>query len=124
MKLQRALITGGGTGIGRGLALALVRRGCAVALAGRRADVLASTASAINMTGGRAVALPIDLSEPLVAANLVEQTREALDGPLDVLVNNAGVMAPGRFETLTPEFIQQAVNVNLTVAMTLTRAAL
>ncbi len=122
--MRRALVTGGGTGIGRGIALALARRGYSVAIAGRRADRLAAAVSEIAAGGGQAVALPIDLSQPQAADDLVERTRHALGGSLDVLVNNAGVMLPGRLERLAPQALQQVMHVNLIAPILLTQAAL
>jgi short-subunit dehydrogenase len=121
---KRALVTGGGTGIGRGIALALARRGFVLGLAGRRTDVLASTAAEITASGGEATALPVDLAEPQAGIELIERARFALDGRLDLLVNNAGVMLPGRFEHFSPQLLQQSLQVNLAAPMLLTQAAL
>lgn len=122
--MHNALITGGGTGIGRGIALALAQRGYAVALAGRRADVLAATAAEITTNGGHAVSLPIDLAQPQAVPELIERTHAALRGQLQVLVNNAGVMLPGRLDAHSPGALQQALQVNLAAPLLLTQAAL
>jgi len=122
--MQRALVTGGGTGIGRGIALALSQRGWAVALAGRRLAPLADVVKEIEVNGGRAAALTVDLAQVEACLNLVERARQALEGELDGLVNNAGVMLPGRLERLAAADLQQAVQVNLTAPLLLTRAAL
>ncbi|WP_232665292.1 SDR family oxidoreductase [Pseudonocardia sp. TRM90224] len=90
-----ALVTGGGTGIGRAAALALAAAGADVAVWGRRPEPLTETAKLVEHAGGRCVALPCDVREP-------DEVRAALDtvvdrlGDVDVLVNNAGgqFMAP------------------------------
>jgi len=85
---QVALVTGGGTGLGKATALELARCGATVAIAGRRADVLEQAASEIGQIG-EADWIPGDVREPDDAARLVRAVLERL-GRLDVLVNNAG----------------------------------
>ena len=87
---QAALVTGGGTGLGKATALELARCGARVTIAGRRAEVLEEAAAEIaELTGGEIEALAGDVREPADARRLV---REALEraGRLDLLVNNAG----------------------------------
>jgi citronellol/citronellal dehydrogenase len=87
---QAALVTGGGTGLGKATALELARCGARVTIAGRRAEVLEQAAAEIaELTGGEIEALAGDVREPADARRLV---REALEraGRLDLLVNNAG----------------------------------
>jgi NAD(P)-dependent dehydrogenase (short-subunit alcohol dehydrogenase family) len=84
-----AVITGGGTGIGRGTALVLARHGADVVLAARRSEPLESTAKEIEALGRRALALSTDVTQPDQCRRLVETTLREL-GRLDVLVNNAG----------------------------------
>jgi NAD(P)-dependent dehydrogenase (short-subunit alcohol dehydrogenase family) len=81
-----ALITGGGTGIGRGIALAFAAAGAKVAVAGRRAEPLRAVADEL---GDRGIAVAGDVSRPGEAARLVAEVTRAFGG-LDVLVNNAG----------------------------------
>ncbi|HEY7125480.1 MAG TPA: SDR family NAD(P)-dependent oxidoreductase [Ktedonobacterales bacterium] len=118
-----ALVTGGGTGIGRGIALALARRGMDVALVGRRAAPLEAVAQEVSALGARGVALPTDVTVASERAALIERVHAAL-GLLDLLVNNAGMMAGGDLVTLSAEEIEQAVALNLTAPMDLTRLAL
>ena len=84
-----AIVTGGGTGIGRGVALVLAEHGADVALAGRRAELLETTAKDVETLGRRALALPTDVTEPGQCARLVDATLREL-GRVDILVNNAG----------------------------------
>ena len=86
-----ALVTGGGTGIGRATALALASDGMAVVIAGRRPEPLQEVAAEIEAAGGRAVAASGDLSVPDDAASAVNGAVEAFGG-LHVVVNNAGTI--------------------------------
>ena len=118
-----ALVTGGGTGIGRGVALALARRGIQVALAGRRPEPLADAARELAAAGGRAVALPADLRQPAERAALLDRVQAQL-GPLDILVNNAGVLVGGPLDTLAGTDVEDMVAVNLAAPIDLVRLAL
>jgi NAD(P)-dependent dehydrogenase (short-subunit alcohol dehydrogenase family) len=84
-----AVITGGGTGIGRGAALVLAEHGADVVLAGRRPDPLESTAKEVLAMGRRGLAVPTDVTTAEACRELVETTIEEF-GRLDVLVNCAG----------------------------------
>jgi NAD(P)-dependent dehydrogenase (short-subunit alcohol dehydrogenase family) len=84
-----AVITGGGTGIGRGSALVLAEHGADVVLAGRRPDPLESTAKEVMALGRRAVAIPTDVTSAEACHRLVDTTIAEF-GRLDVLVNCAG----------------------------------
>ena len=86
-----ALITGGGTGIGRATALAMAADGVAVVLAGRRPEPLEAVAAEVEAMGGRALAVPGDLAVADDAARAVSSAVEAF-GALHVVVNNAGVI--------------------------------
>jgi NAD(P)-dependent dehydrogenase (short-subunit alcohol dehydrogenase family) len=86
---QVAIVTGGGSGIGRAIADAFAGAGAAVVVAGRRPDPLEETVAAIEEQGGRAVAAPTDVTDVGQAEALVERAV-ATFGTLDVLVNNAG----------------------------------
>ena len=84
-----AIVTGGGQGLGRAIALRLARDGASVAIAQRSPEPLERTAAEIRAAGGEAIAVPTDLCEPAQIAALATAVRERL-GPIDVLVNNAG----------------------------------
>jgi NAD(P)-dependent dehydrogenase (short-subunit alcohol dehydrogenase family) len=118
-----AIVTGAGSGIGRAVALALLREGYSVALASRRPDALAETAARAGAAAARAVAVPTDVTEPASVAELFAKTQEAF-GRLDLLFNNAGTGAPPvPLDKLTPEQWRKVVDVNLTGAFLCTREA-
>ena len=118
-----ALVTGAGTGIGQQVALALLKEGYAVVLAGRRGELLEATALAGQALSGRALAVPTDVSDPAAVQALFARTRETF-GRLDLLFNNAGVSAPSvPLEDLTYEQWQRVVAVNLTGTFLCTQAA-
>jgi NAD(P)-dependent dehydrogenase (short-subunit alcohol dehydrogenase family) len=85
-----AIVTGGGTGIGRGIALALAREGARVTVCGRRMDPLQETAQILNNTAGAGLAIQADVSGVDDVQRLVEATVAKFGG-VDILVNNAGV---------------------------------
>jgi NAD(P)-dependent dehydrogenase (short-subunit alcohol dehydrogenase family) len=108
-----ALVTGAGSGIGKAAALALLRDGHRVALAGRRREKLEATA-AESGAGDRALAIPADVSDSESVKALFAATVAAF-GRLDVLFNNAGRGAPPvPLEDITDEEWRQVVDVNLT----------
>ncbi|MGH3720061.1 MAG: SDR family NAD(P)-dependent oxidoreductase [Pseudonocardiaceae bacterium] len=88
-----ALVTGGGRGIGRVLALALADAGAAVGLIARSTEQLAESARLIEAAGGVVAEVSADLADPDSAAIAVEKLRSEL-GPVDLLVNNAGISGP------------------------------
>jgi NAD(P)-dependent dehydrogenase (short-subunit alcohol dehydrogenase family) len=88
-----ALVTGGGHGIGRAIALRFAREGAAVAICGTAREPLDATAREIADAGGRARARVADVAEEAAVAELVAETVQAFGG-LDILVNNAGIAGP------------------------------
>ncbi|UUZ69082.1 SDR family oxidoreductase [Polaromonas sp. P1(28)-13] len=107
-----ALVTGAGTGIGRAVALALLREGYRVVLVGRRIEPL----NAVAKESGTDRALPVaaDVSQPDSVAALFAKTKEVF-GRLDLLFNNAGVSGIGvNFEDIAFEQWQNIVDINLT----------
>jgi NADP-dependent 3-hydroxy acid dehydrogenase YdfG len=89
-----ALVVGASSGIGEATAVALAVAGAAVALSARRADRLRELARRIEVTGGKALALPGDVTDEAVAKSVVARTLERF-GRLDILVNSAGVIQAG-----------------------------
>ena len=111
---KAAIITGAGTGIGKRSALALLKDGWSVALAGRRAELLEKTREEAGEKGKNAIMVRTDVGDPEAVRELFARTKEAF-WRLDVLFNNAGVGAPGRpLEDLTYEQWKTVVDANLT----------
>ncbi len=90
LKDKVALVTGGGTGIGRATALVFAKEGAKVAVTGRRKEPLEETVSEIESSGRQAIVVQGDVSVAKDAAEMVNKTVKAF-GRLDILVNNAGV---------------------------------
>ena len=118
-----AIVTGAGRGIGRATALAFARHGMAVALASRRPADLMAVEAEIQEIGGRALALPTDVSVTAEVEHLVEETERAL-GDIDVLVNNAGVVERSPVVATSDESWDRVLDVNLKGAFLCTRAVL
>lgn len=119
-----AIITGAGSGIGRYSALALLKDGWHVALSGRRVEPLDETVAMAGPDGGRALAIPSDVSTKDGVTKLF-QTYKAQWSRLDMLFNNAGRGAPPvPMEELTLEQWQDVVDVNLTGAFLCTQEAI
>ena len=118
-----AIVTGAGSGIGRATALALLKDGWKIALAGRRADALEATRSAAGELAGNAIAVPTDATDPAAVKALFAATREAF-GRLDLLFNNAGTGAPAiPLEDLSVEQWKSVVDINLTAVFLCTQEA-
>ena len=109
-----AIVTGAGSGIGRSVALAFLKDGYRVALAGRRRDMLEETAK-LSAAGERALVVPTDVTDAKAIGALFAAAKASF-GRLDVLFNNAGIGTPGKIllEDLTLEQWQAVVNTNLT----------
>ncbi len=86
---QVAIVTGGGTGIGRAIALELAGCGARIAICGRRPDPIAAVAAEIKSAGGTCFSMPCDIRDAQQIAAFVAATKSAL-GQIDILVNNAG----------------------------------
>jgi len=118
-----AIVTGAGTGIGKHSALALLKEGYAVALAGRRKVLLEAAAAEGKATGSPTLVVPTDVGDPASVRALFARTREAF-GRLDLLFNNAGIGAPPvPLEELPFEKWKAVVDINLTGAFLCTQEA-
>ena len=118
-----ALVTGGGSGIGRAVAIALAREGYSVAVAGRRQETLEATAAEGSAIGARILTVPADVSDPSSVKSLFSTVQEAF-GRLDLLFNNAGLGAPPvPLEQLTYEQWRSVVDTNLSGAFLCTQQA-
>src|SRR5580698_10254022 len=109
-----AVVTGAGSGLGRGIALALLAAGWQVALAGRQAEALEATARAWTGPADAALAVPADVTSPASVAALFDRIGDRW-GRLDLLVNNAGVFGPaGPVDAIDLAGWQAVVDTNLT----------
>jgi NAD(P)-dependent dehydrogenase (short-subunit alcohol dehydrogenase family) len=118
-----AVVTGAGTGIGRGVALALARTGYSVVLAGRRREPLEETALHASAVGATTLVLPTDITDRDAVQTMFARTKEIF-GRLDLLFNNAGIAARGvPIEELTIAEWQAVVDVNLTGTFLCTQEA-
>jgi NAD(P)-dependent dehydrogenase (short-subunit alcohol dehydrogenase family) len=86
-----AVITGGGTGLGKMTALLMAKEGADIVVAARRVGAIEQTASEVREIGPRALAIPTDVTDPAQVNNLMERTLAEMGG-LDILVNNAGIV--------------------------------
>src|SRR5438477_5761204 len=119
-----ALVTGGGTGIGKAVALALAGEGFAVVVAGRRKEPLDATAAEGSKLGARVLSVPTDVGDPQSVRALFAKTVEAF-GRLDLLFNNAGSGAPAvPLEDVTFEQWKSVVDANLTGTFLCTQEAI
>ena len=116
-----AIITGGGSGIGKHTALALLAEGYSVVLAGRRQEALEAVAA--EASSGQALAVPTDVTDPESVKALFAKTKETF-GRLDLLFNNAGIGAPGiPLEDLPFERWKAVIDTNLTGSFLCTQEA-
>ncbi len=122
-ELKVAILTGAGTGVGKSGALALLREGYSVTLAGRRVEPLENTVTEAGPDGSRTLVVPTDVDRPDAVKALFAATRERF-GRVDLLFNNAGISAPPiLMEDLTFEQWQAVVDVNITGAFLCTQEA-
>ncbi len=118
-----AIVTGASSGIGRATAVSLARAGAAVAVAARRADRLDEVAARIGRHGGRALAVATDVTDRRAVFALVERAAAEL-GPVDVLVNNAGVMPTSPLAEVRLDDWLRMVDVNVKGVLHCVAAAL
>jgi short-subunit dehydrogenase len=116
---RTALVTGSSGGIGRQIARRLAGEGMNVVVNGRREDALAEAVEELRGLGVKAEAVPADLNDLGQVDPLVERSEAAL-GPIDLLVNNAGVETVGSFTAYSREQLTAMVDVNLTAPLLLT----
>src|SRR5436190_21383637 len=117
------LITGGSSGIGRGLGIELARRGALVGLLARRAELLEEIVKEIAAAGGHAMALPADVTDSDALRAAAEKLRRAF-GPIDLLVANAGMSVDVSVPHLCEKTIAELINVNVIGAVNSVSAVL
>ena len=122
MRLNKkiAIITGGGSGIGKAIAMAFVREGAQVVIAGRDSKKLALAAEEI---GANCLAITADVSHATDVQKLVSAALEKFKR-VDILVNNAAVLLPGTAESLSEQDFDQTFNINVRGLWLLSRAVL
>jgi NAD(P)-dependent dehydrogenase (short-subunit alcohol dehydrogenase family) len=108
---KTALITGGSRGLGLALAREFAARGARVAICGRDPESLERARASLARAGGEVVALPCDVTDQNSVQSLVEEVRRRL-GPLDILINNAGVIEVGPAETMSLADFEEAMGTN------------
>ena len=119
-----ALVTGGSRGIGRAIALALANAGAGIAVNYReRAQEAAFIVEAIQRIGGRAVAIAADVSIAGAVQSMISTVEERL-GPIDILINNAGIAPMRGLDNMTEEDFDRTIAVNLKSAFLCTQAVL
>jgi NAD(P)-dependent dehydrogenase (short-subunit alcohol dehydrogenase family) len=116
---KHALVTGGGTGIGAAIALALASEGAALSLVGRREAPLKEMAAQLP----KAVAISADVTVAAECTAMVERARAA-HGPIDIIVANAGAAESAPAAKITPDHWRRMIDVNLTGAFQTVRAGL
>src|ERR671916_2566171 len=107
-----AVVTGGGTGIGRATALELAATGAGVAICGRRSEPLEATRERIEAGGGEVLAVPCDVREPEQVAVFLDAVDERF-GRVDILVNNAGGQFPAPLEQTSLKGLRAVHRVNV-----------
>jgi NAD(P)-dependent dehydrogenase (short-subunit alcohol dehydrogenase family) len=118
-----AIVTGGGSGIGRGIALALCKEGVRVVICGRRQASLDETLKLIREQGGLATAVQADVSKEQDVDRLVKAALDAY-GTLDILINNAGISGGGRIHETDIADWDRVMAVNLRGPFLTARAVL
>ncbi len=115
-----AIVTGGGRGIGRAVALAFAEAGADVVIAARRADVLDEVAAEVRARGRRALAVPTDVTDLAQLESLVSRTIETF-GKVEILVNNAGGAPPTIALAVATDAFEDAYRFNVTAPLHLSR---
>jgi NAD(P)-dependent dehydrogenase (short-subunit alcohol dehydrogenase family) len=118
-----AIVTGGGSGIGKGIAQGLAKEGCNVVIAGRGTKRLTDAAGQIQTSGGRVVPVPTDIANEEQVKAMFNRTMDLFDR-LDILVNNAGLVHGGPLDELAAEVWDQVIATNLRGPFLCTREAM
>ncbi|MBW2402386.1 MAG: SDR family NAD(P)-dependent oxidoreductase [Deltaproteobacteria bacterium] len=120
---KNAVLTGASRGLGPYIARALAQEGVNVALTARTADALEATVQEVSALGVEAVAIPMDITDEAGRKRLLERARAA-HGPIDILINNAGIEWICRYTDMSSEQIEHMVQTNLIAPLILSRLVL
>lgn len=120
---KAAIITGGGTGIGRAIAVAFAREGARVAVAGRRTERLEETVSLLKQAGSETLAVECDVTKAADTERLVRRAEECF-GKVNVLVNNAGALSVSTVESISEEDWDRVMATNVKGPFLMSRAVL
>jgi meso-butanediol dehydrogenase/(S,S)-butanediol dehydrogenase/diacetyl reductase len=118
-----AIVTGGGSGIGRAIAQALAKEGAQVAVVGRRKDKLRQAADEIRSASGQAIAITADITDSADTHSAVAEVEKHF-GKLNVLINNAGALSVSTVESISEVDWDRIISVNLKGTFLMSRAAL
>ncbi len=125
LKDKVAIITGGGYGIGKEIALAYARAGAKIMIAARSLKPMQETVKALKKLGAAAALVETDVSKEAHCAKMAEETRKAFGGRIDILVNNAGISGPTkRITDMSLAEWQETIDIDLTGTWLATRAVL
>jgi short-subunit dehydrogenase len=120
---KNALLTGASRGLGPYIARALAEKGVNLALTARTAEALGASAKEVSALGVKAVAIPADVTDQAGRKRLLERAVAA-NGPIDILINNAGIEWICEYTKLSPELIEQMIQTNLVAPLILSRLVL
>jgi short-subunit dehydrogenase len=120
---KNAVLTGASRGLGPYIARALAQKGVNLALTARTADAVEATANEASALGVNAVAVPVDVTEPAGRQRLLEGAVAA-NGPIDILINNAGIEWVCEYTKMSAEQIEQMIQTNLIAPLILSRLVL
>jgi 3-oxoacyl-[acyl-carrier protein] reductase len=120
---RSALVTGAGGGIGAAVSRALAANGAAVLVTDVNADAAAVTAKSITDTGGTADSFGFDVRDAQGAAEAVKRAAALMGGTLNILINNAGAIAPAMFPKMDEEQFRRIVDIHLVGSFICSQAA-
>ena len=123
LKGKVAIITGGGSGIGRAIALVFGREGAKVAVLGRRRELLDGVVKELAESGAEGRAIPCDVTRSEETRRAVEEVEKAF-GQVNVLVNNAGIWSASTVETISEQDWDRVIETNLKGPFLMSRAVL